>query len=215
MKYKVGDKVRVRKDLKVGERYGSDVFIVDMLPMLGKVVTINEVFEQTNKFWIEELPCWAWTPEMVEPITKDKIIFRDKATILFKDGKKYVTKCNAEDTYDREKGVLLALAKAHGYSYRDIEKMVAEAEIQGKKIKEVERVARVGEYIKLKRNTYSFNEIGDILKVDVAGNYVVGVYNENQLRETDVPSWASNTIWNYLPREYVVLENYIPRGSKR
>jgi hypothetical protein len=44
MKYKVGDKVRVRKDLILGKMYGSNPFsnfTLNMIPLLGKVVTIQ------------------------------------------------------------------------------------------------------------------------------------------------------------------------------
>ena len=40
MKYKVGDKVRVRKDLEVGKRYGSDIFVPDMKKYAGKTITL-------------------------------------------------------------------------------------------------------------------------------------------------------------------------------
>ena len=43
MKYKVGDKVRVRKDLVVGEQYGGETVADDMVDMRGMVVTIGEV----------------------------------------------------------------------------------------------------------------------------------------------------------------------------
>ena len=153
----------------------------------------------------EDSFCWCWTPEMVEPFTKDKVIFRDKATILFKDGKKYVTKCNAEDTYDREKGVLMALAKAHGYSYRDIEKMVAEAEIQGsKRMIEVKRLARPGDTVKvIKKDNSPYNEynVGDILKI---------VKFDGDTLKTR--AYYKKELWKYLnPDEYVVLE----RGDKK
>jgi len=45
MKYKVGDKVRVRKDLELGKMYGSNhfcnTFTSSMIPLLGRVVTIQ------------------------------------------------------------------------------------------------------------------------------------------------------------------------------
>ena len=42
MKYKKGDKVRVRKDLKVGESYGV-YFNEDMVKFIGEEVTIDYV----------------------------------------------------------------------------------------------------------------------------------------------------------------------------
>ena len=43
MKYKVGDKVRIRSDLKVGERYGDEFFTKNMGKFKGKVVTIIDI----------------------------------------------------------------------------------------------------------------------------------------------------------------------------
>lgn len=63
MKYKVGDKVRVREDLIVGEKYGNDVFTSTMVSFKGKVVTINKVIGL--KYEIEEDgKTWNWTDEM-------------------------------------------------------------------------------------------------------------------------------------------------------
>lgn len=43
MKYKVGDKVRVRSDLKENTRYGEQIFSPDMRRFLGKIVEISEI----------------------------------------------------------------------------------------------------------------------------------------------------------------------------
>lgn len=128
-KLEVGDKVRIRKDLEVGMAYGSDIFVDGMKIMLGKIVTIVSISD-IGTFCINEFG-YYWTPEMVEEVLPDKLTFNKNATILFKDGKKYIAKCHPEDTYDREKGLLLCLAKAYGYSYQDIQDMLSNAEIQG------------------------------------------------------------------------------------
>ena len=67
MKYKVGDKVRVRGDLKEGKTYGSDSFVVNMMQQRGKVVTITWVNEDKNKYSIDADFYW-WTDEMFEPV---------------------------------------------------------------------------------------------------------------------------------------------------
>ena len=67
MKYKVGDKVRIRSDLKVGERYGDFDFSKDMKEFLGKQVTIEESFENFNSYDIKEDDYgFCWTDEMIE-----------------------------------------------------------------------------------------------------------------------------------------------------
>ena len=65
MKYKVGDKVRVRKDLVVDKEYGNDSFVIGMKSMLGKTVTINSVNEESETYHIRECG-FNWTEEMFE-----------------------------------------------------------------------------------------------------------------------------------------------------
>lgn len=70
MKYKVGDKVRVRKDLVENQRYGGGLFYNEN-DRMGKVVTISEVLDR-GAYHIEEKGdnYVHWTDEMFEPITK-------------------------------------------------------------------------------------------------------------------------------------------------
>ena len=44
MKYKVGDKVRIKKDLMIFGRYGSQTFIEQMEKYKGMPATISKVF---------------------------------------------------------------------------------------------------------------------------------------------------------------------------
>ena len=68
MKYKVGDKVRVREDLVMGGNYGGSVAVDDMTDMCGNVVTIERVGEAFG-YYIEEDPDdYCWTDEMFEPV---------------------------------------------------------------------------------------------------------------------------------------------------
>lgn len=65
MKYKVGDKVRVRNDLKFGYEYGMHSFTSDMSRFCGKIVTIKSVHK--GDYRIVECEYW-WTDEMFEPV---------------------------------------------------------------------------------------------------------------------------------------------------
>lgn len=68
MKYKVGDKVRIREDLVMGGNYGGSVAVDDMVDMGGNVVTIGRVGE-VHGYYIEEDPDdYCWTDEMFEPV---------------------------------------------------------------------------------------------------------------------------------------------------
>jgi len=64
MKYKVGDKVRVRLDLISGTAYGKDAFVSGMEKMKGKIVTICNVGEVCG---IKECG-YNWTEGMLEPV---------------------------------------------------------------------------------------------------------------------------------------------------
>lgn len=126
---KIGDEVRIRKDLKVGKTYGGVMVVPQMLKYCGKRATIYKAF--SSRVLLNEFD-YFWSPKMFE--LDEKLIFRDDVTILIKkDGKKYVTKCDKNDTYDREKGLLVVLAKANGYNYNDIQEMLKNAEIQNNK----------------------------------------------------------------------------------
>lgn len=67
MKYKVGDKVRIREDLVTGVNYGCSVAVDDMIDMAGSVVTIESV--GSIGYYIEEDPDgYCWTDEMFEQV---------------------------------------------------------------------------------------------------------------------------------------------------
>lgn len=68
----VGDLVRLRNDLKKGERYGADTFTESMLKNRGKIVEVSDVFELDKLgtvFTIAGDPeKYHYTPEMVKEI---------------------------------------------------------------------------------------------------------------------------------------------------
>ena len=66
MKYKVGDKVKVRSDLKAYEIYGSNMLTKSMEKFAGKTVTISGV--GITSYEIEEMKVAYWTDEMLEPV---------------------------------------------------------------------------------------------------------------------------------------------------
>lgn len=66
MKYKVGDKVKVRSDLKAYEIYGSNMLTKSMEKFVGKTVTISDV--GITGYAIEEMGVAYWTDEMLEPV---------------------------------------------------------------------------------------------------------------------------------------------------
>lgn len=70
MRYKVGDKVRIREDLVTGGNYGGSIAVDDITDMGGSVVTIERV-DKVLGYYIEEDPNgYFWTDEMFEPVDK-------------------------------------------------------------------------------------------------------------------------------------------------
>lgn len=71
MKYKVGDKVRVRTDLVVDDEYGIDwgvMFAEEMDKFRGQVVTIAKVTNEGIYNIKEDDNDWCWTEDMLEPV---------------------------------------------------------------------------------------------------------------------------------------------------
>lgn len=77
MKYKVGDKVRIREDLVMGGIYDGSVAVDDMVDMCGNVVTIENIItigrdDEALGYYIKEDPnSYLWTDEMFEPVEEE------------------------------------------------------------------------------------------------------------------------------------------------
>jgi len=90
MKYKVGDKVKIRKDLEEGVQYGSEWFTNLMCKLRGKETTITKVLSKFYTLKVDD-GMWSWSEEMLEPICDfnigDKVIFnsagKNKLTGVF------------------------------------------------------------------------------------------------------------------------------------
>lgn len=73
MKYKVGDVVKVRSDLNVGEYYGGLYFNMNMFDFKEKIVHIVEVFDEGYCYIFEDNQEWSWNDEMFEPATEEDV----------------------------------------------------------------------------------------------------------------------------------------------
>lgn len=71
---RVGDKVRVRRDLELG-KCGNDAVVSQMLEYAGKEVTISRVcdVQGEKKYTIKDV-WWNWTPEMFEEIVDRSMV---------------------------------------------------------------------------------------------------------------------------------------------
>lgn len=80
-KFKVGDKVRIRKDLKVGD-YGAINFIEAMEEYRGKVTCIKGVPIFSGYSLDIDKGHWCWSSEMIEPVKKGDL---KKTETIWKD----------------------------------------------------------------------------------------------------------------------------------
>lgn len=78
MKYKVGDKVRVRSDLEKHKGYGGWYTSEGMVKIRGEIVTIREV--KSSSYELEEND-FRWTDEMLEPV-EDELTAEEATRIL-------------------------------------------------------------------------------------------------------------------------------------
>lgn len=74
MKYKVGDKVKVREDLS-REKYYDGCYVNPVMgEFAGRIVTISRALELTNRYEIKEDNMrWCWTDEMFETLEDENI----------------------------------------------------------------------------------------------------------------------------------------------
>lgn len=105
MKYKVGDKVKVRPDLSIKD-YGTECAIEEMLSFKGEHVTISQV--NVDDYFIEEDDGqFYWTDEMFLFTNADKIRNMDNEKLAefinsIIDSEVCVRKFNCEHPGDEE-----------------------------------------------------------------------------------------------------------------
>ena len=69
MKYKIGDKVRIRKDLVPANEYGGVTYFSGMDELKGRegiITNIDDIAYQIGNFW--------WTDEMLEPVNEGALL---------------------------------------------------------------------------------------------------------------------------------------------
>jgi hypothetical protein len=113
---------------------------------------------------------------------------------LYENGKVVKTaesKCCPEDTFDFNVGAKLAVERLTG---------------QVDEWKVVKRPVKVGDYIRLIYADFSFDRVGDILKVDevIGGGRGVKVYDKNHPNRPH--SSNPNAYWSYVDTQYEVIE---------
>jgi len=120
MKYNVGDKVRIRKDLVRGQKYGKYDVTSTMQELGGKTACITDVNVRNEAYHIDlDLDLLHWTDEMFED--KKKMNDNDSIRILVNGNqviaihmetcKRGVARCHPDDDFDFYVGAKLALER--------------------------------------------------------------------------------------------------------
>ena len=112
MKYKVGDKVKVRDDLKVGNCYNFYTYCGDMVNFKGKTVTIKSVAYDFYRIE-EDRQISCWTDLMFEDVNTEAEVDKFRAFL------EEVANLDADD-YDKEYAMLKDIVDC-GYNahYKD------------------------------------------------------------------------------------------------
>lgn len=120
MKYKVGDKVRIRKDLKIGEQYDGFCYVIQKMHDLGgKIACITEVIECPGVYRINLGDRCYWTAKMFEDVGME-VQGMNKCVVIDVDGnkvvarcgdKKGIARCHPDDDFDFYVGAKLALER--------------------------------------------------------------------------------------------------------
>lgn len=92
-KFKVGDKVRVRKDIEVGKEYnGGCLFAYDMEKYKGKETTIKISFKRGDEvgYTLHDMSYWTFTDDMLERVEFTKDDLQDGDIVTLRNGDKLV-----------------------------------------------------------------------------------------------------------------------------
>lgn len=147
MKYKIGDKVRIKKGLKFGE-YGNDSYTSTMDKMVKKydyILTVSECLPYKTAYKMEKCGAYHWTEEMIEGLAD--LTDREKF-----EG--WIRKLSSLDFYDpvwdafnftvtsepNEKGYEDKLKVVSDYLFGAKKKKMTKAEIEAKLGYEIEIV---------------------------------------------------------------------------
>lgn len=231
--FKVGDKIKIKswEDMEEEFGLGSDFlgrdkipckfsFVKEMIPFCEKVAKITgideydeEVFLSFNSKVDSDFEA-SFSKDMLEKVEPKE----DKQEIYtYRKGNEVISelkvndevvktakaRCCPTDTFDFNFGAKLSLERLFE-EYKD-----------DKGGKEVRRKAKVGDYIELIEENYSFDKVGMVLKVSkVSDDDLVYVMPESYPQGSGVYDSYSfmreDGSWGYLKEWYKVLKDYTP-----
>lgn len=117
MKFKVGDKVRIKNGLVNGIRYDGVYFTYGMAELGGKVFTVERT-EAGGRYYLNDGYGYCWTESTLdEPIEEKLIIYCEgnKTIAKYFKGDKIITaeaKCTPKDEFNFGYGAKLAMDRA-------------------------------------------------------------------------------------------------------
>ena len=118
MKYKVGDKVKIREDLLVEHLYGGRAWVTQgMYALGGKIATIVDANARKGTYCIDLGGSYVWTAEMFEDMNEQgthrsvTISVVENKVIAYCDNKMGVARCHPDDTFDFFVGAKIALER--------------------------------------------------------------------------------------------------------
>ena len=103
-KYKIGDRVKIKKDLEENKQYGTHYFVEAMSKMRGLTLTIDEVYDD-GTYRVKEIG-YNWTEEMIEGLAEETI---NKKMLEFVFKKYGVTKEELEREMNKDKEIEKAM----------------------------------------------------------------------------------------------------------
>lgn len=121
MKFKVGDKVKVREDLLAEEKYGGCYFASKMSEYKGRISEIEEVKE--NNYVLKDCGRWRFTDEMLEPANEGSDYMEEKTESKEVDVLDIVLDKDFGEHWNEEKGkefrkaVIILLSEKRGIEY--------------------------------------------------------------------------------------------------
>ena len=197
-KYNIGDKVRI---------VGDEKSAILKKESYGKVATISEIYGGGYPYVLDINDGYCYRDSELAPAVGEKIVITTdgKTTLarLYENNKvikRAEAKCCPDDEFDFKIGAELAFNRL-------MEKPADEWRV-------VKRKAKKGDYIRLTKKTFSFNEVGDILKVHEMIAGLVEVLEKDHPRGGSGEALGKDYAWHYRCDDYEVIEHVKEKASK-
>lgn len=201
-KYKIGDKIKIKKDTNVTGKFLKGGMTGNVIELLKNGVCV-EFDDDINGHSGSDGKgkcghCWCVRFDDIEHINDNKIVITTDGTETLArlyEGNKVVkratAKCSPDGTFNFETGAKIAF-----------DRLVENKPVD--KWRVVNRRAKAGDFIRLKEASFSFTKKGDIMRVaEVDDN---ACYVRNDEHPHPAKTRPNGHLWNYIADEYEVVE---------